>query len=221
MKNHIYLLDVHWLENGDLFRYWYQRMPLSRRRKIDAFRFGRDQRLSLGAGLLLRQALGREGLEDAGLVLGENGKPALSGRTDVQFNLSHSERLVACAVSDRPVGIDIEKERHFEEALCRFVFSDGEITWIQVNVQNQDAGFTGLWTIKESLMKYLGTGCALEPRKICVDLSGPIRVACAGRRCDGVQFARYPIRDYQLTVCSEYERFSDRPEWIVPNMPGD
>ena len=46
---------------------------------------------------------------DIGTVfIGKNGKPMTNG---CYFNISHSHGLVACAVSDVPVGIDVEKIR--------------------------------------------------------------------------------------------------------------
>lgn len=39
----------------------------------------------------------------------EHGKPYLPDYSDVHFNISHSEKYVVCAVSDKPVGVDIQK----------------------------------------------------------------------------------------------------------------
>lgn len=214
--NRIYLLDTQWLEDADLYNLWYHKMPPERRQKIDRFRFEKDRRLSLGAGILLHHALSQAGAEEDTLSYGENGKPFLAGRSDLCFNLSHSGQMAACAVSDLSVGIDIEKKRHFDENLIRYVFLDPEISWVRNHVEDSDTGFTALWTIKESLMKYWGTGISLGPKRICLELEEPVRARCEEYSCERLYFARYAIQEYQLTVCSEYEEFSVEPEWLIP-----
>ena len=62
MKNHLYIINVNILDSEELFRSSYEKMSEHRRKKIDAFRFMKDKKLSLGAGMLLREALLREGV---------------------------------------------------------------------------------------------------------------------------------------------------------------
>ena len=216
MKNQICLLDTKALLDQEVYRYWYQKMPPGRRAKIDAFRFDKDKRLSLGAGILLQDLLLREGMKQASLTFGPGGKPFLEGQASVHFNLSHSGNLVACAASDRPVGVDIEEVTHLEDDVCRFVFQEQEIEWIRNNEREEDAGFIALWTIKESLVKYWGTGIATEPKTIGIRQDGPIRAFCKDGLCQGIWFTRYEMPGYQMTVCSEYEEFPRKPEWFIP-----
>ena len=215
-NNHIYLLDTKWLEDEELFAAWHQKMPPERRQKTDRFRFEKDRRLSLGAGILLQHALSQAGIGENTLSYGENGKPYLTGRSDLCFNLSHSGQIAACAVSDRPVGIDIEEKRYFDEKLIQYVFLEPEITWIETHFEDADVGYTALWTMKESLMKYWGTGISLGPKKICMDLNEPIRARCEEFPSEKLFFTWVAIGDYQLTVCSDYQDFSGEPEWFIP-----
>lgn len=39
------------------------------------------------------------------------GKPYIDGYKEWQFNISHTSGMIAIAVSDKPVGIDIEKNK--------------------------------------------------------------------------------------------------------------
>jgi 4'-phosphopantetheinyl transferase len=207
MTDHVYLLDTRCLEDAELFHLWYEKMPAGRKEKIDAFRFDKDKRLSLGAGILLLYGLAAAGVQDAEISFGEHEKPFLAGREDLFFNLSHSGHLAACAVSERPVGIDIEEVRHFDERLVRYVFRDEESDWILKNTEHADTGYTMLWTLKESLMKYLGTGIALEAKKIRMDMAGPVRAECEGYDCGHLHFACFSMKDAQLSICSESEHF--------------
>ena len=220
MENRVSLLDTRWLEQEDVFRWWYEHMPEGRKKKIDRFRFAADRRLSLGAGILLSCALARENLPLGEVAGGPHGKPFLKGQAGFHFNLSHAGRLAACAVSGEPVGIDVEAERPFEEALVRTVFHDREAAWARECPEGGDAGYTALWTVKESLMKYLGTGLSLEPKRICVDMGPPVRAAYDGLLPGGLFFTRYALSGYQLTVCSPCGPFSARAEWVIPGPGG-
>ena len=96
-------------------------------------------------------------------LVSEHGKPYFEdGR--ICFNLSHSGTLAVCAVSDREVGADVQQYRHFEDNLIRFVFQPGEMQRIYAceTPEQRDILCTRLWTVKESIMKYLGTGIGLR-----------------------------------------------------------
>lgn len=57
---------------------------------------------------------------------GENGKPFLLDYKEVHYNLSHSGDWILCAVSDQPVGIDIQQKSSMRRGLCDRVFSEEE-----------------------------------------------------------------------------------------------
>ncbi len=216
MKNHIYILNTHLLENVGTFDKWYSVMPTERRKKIDSFYFSKDKKLSLGAGILLHKGFLLEGITNTELMYGENGKPFLANRQDVCFNLSHSENMVICAFSDMPVGADIEAYHHFDDELANFVYHKSETEYIHNNMNDADAGFTRLWTIKESIMKYFGTGLSLEPKEIHIDMQNGINAFCKRYNCGNIYFTEYNTDEYYITVCSGYKDFSNMLEWIIP-----
>ena len=86
----------------------YIKVSKQRKEKIDFYKFAKDKKLSCGAALLLLKVLSNLGVEDPIFKKGEFNKPYISNYQDIHFNLSHSKNLVACAVSDAPVGVDIE-----------------------------------------------------------------------------------------------------------------
>ena len=51
---------------------------------------------------------------DYRIARGEKGKPFIVGVENVFFNISHSGDYVVCSVSDREIGIDIEKRAKLE-----------------------------------------------------------------------------------------------------------
>lgn len=128
-----------------------------RREYAQRYRRELDQRLSIAAYRLLWHALRLEyGINDAPVFFhGIGGKPLLQGHPDIHFSLSHCREAVACAVSDSPVGIDIETTDQYEEELARRVMNDDEMNHILTS-SSPAVAFTRLWTMKESLYKLEG-----------------------------------------------------------------
>lgn len=121
------------------------------------YRHEHDQRLCLAAYRLLMRALKQEyGIDEAPEFIHENhGKPLLPGHPDIHFSLSHCHEAVACALSDHPIGIDIETTGHYSIEVARRVMNDDEIRQIEASAQ-PEVTFTRLWTMKESLFKLTG-----------------------------------------------------------------
>ncbi|MBQ8127857.1 MAG: 4'-phosphopantetheinyl transferase superfamily protein [Prevotella sp.] len=138
-------------------------MPQWRRERTLAYRREGLRRQSAGAWLLLRRAC-REvwGLDDVPEISqGEHGKPYFADYPNLHFNLSHCNKGAACAVSDRPVGIDIETLQAPHEQLSRHVLSAAEYDAMMAS-ERPDVSFTRLWTMKESLSKLSGYGLTTD-----------------------------------------------------------
>ena len=76
-----------------------------------------------------------------------NGKPFFPGLPGVHFSLSHSATHVLCAISNEPVGVDIESPRHINERTARYFCSPDEASLFDP---------LDLWVLKESYIKLLG-----------------------------------------------------------------
>jgi 4'-phosphopantetheinyl transferase len=119
----------------------------------------------LAARAGLRTLLGRQlDLDPRRLVFATNefGKPRLTGYGQVHFNLSHSEERAVLAISDTAeVGIDLERERPIEHVdLAKRYFHPNEVAAITVSRDEaeQRRAFFLVWTLKEAVVKALGTG---------------------------------------------------------------
>lgn len=66
----------------------------------------------------------------------------------LSFSLSHSGGYAACAVSARPVGVDLEEIRPLRPALLG-ILSEEERAWMG----DDAARFAQLWTAKEAMLK--------------------------------------------------------------------
>ena len=73
------------------------------------------------------------------------------------FSISHCKTGIAVAVSENPIGIDIEAIRTFSPDLMRKTMSPTEQQRITSSA-TPDQEFIRLWTQKEALLKLQGTG---------------------------------------------------------------
>ena len=142
-----------------------------RREKISRLKADADKARSVGAGLLLRSALAACGLPDdtPKLVFGDCGKPELARFPGIHFNLSHSGDYALCAVSDTPVGCDIEAPRPVDLHLAERFFAPSERQALAAAPEaEQHALFLKIWTQKESYQKAAGRGLSLPPASFSV-----------------------------------------------------
>ncbi len=144
--------------------------------KIDRYMFERDRHTCLVTRALLRFVLSRyTQIPPRLLRFRENdfGKPSLKpGITDIpiQFNLSHSSGLTACAVVlDSQIGIDVENiSRKIDLKIADRFFSREESECLG---KAGDKGmFFDLWTLKESYIKAKGKGLSIPLNKFSFTL---------------------------------------------------
>lgn len=198
-------------------------LPLSqyRREKLASCRNVQTRKQYIGAELLLLWALRQEGVRKFPPLVSvmPGGKPVLQN-IPLQFSLSHSGTLAACAISDRPVGLDLEREGRFHESLLRRCFSPEEQQRILEN-KDKDALFTELWTGKESMLKRSGAGIRdnlsfVHPN--ATDSEIHIWHTCVSK-CEGDEIAQTADEErYQLSVC--FDAAIPEPEGLNFVPPG-
>ena len=169
-----------------------------RKERLANLRPSERRRQSVAAELLLMHAIRSL---DPGCPLplklwaDENRKPRfVDGGT--QFSLSHTKGLVACAVSDRAVGVDVEHERPCHEALARRFFTREEQRFLQAS-SAPDRDFTMLWTLKESYVKALGLGLRQPLNSFSVCIGERIVV----REDDSVGFWHTCLGSQHIAIC--------------------
>ena len=142
----------------------------------------------------------------------ENGKPAMDS---LYFNISHSENVAVCAVSDEPVGIDIEKIRDIKKNIVDRYFTCHEKKYLN-NIEDsfRNAAFIRMWTIKESYVKYTGEGMKLGLDNFDIRISQDIQIYRDAELCK-CHIKEYNLPDYKLTVCASENEFSDEVNIVV------
>ncbi len=158
-------MDVAPLSEEKLFSLWMNRMPESRKRKAASLRHAESQRLSLGVGILLFQALEKRGIDGTNTEIreGKYGRPFLPEYPEIHFSLSHAGKWALCAVCGCPVGCDAECFGRGKEGIVRRFFhpEEQEALSLEKNPGDWDRLFTRLWTRKESYLKATGRGLSL------------------------------------------------------------
>ena len=104
---HVYVADITGLPDPLGKPQVMEGLSEERKQKIVRYKQLEGRRQSLGAGLLLRKALARHGMQETEVYIGKNGKPEVK---EICFNLSHSHNIVVCAIGEKPIGCDVEKE---------------------------------------------------------------------------------------------------------------
>lgn len=117
-----------------------------------------------GSAYLLAEYLGVT--SDDQLVRGQHGAPSLKDRTKY-FSLSHSDSVTVLAVSDKPIGVDIEVEdfgRDPEHIVERFFPPSFRQQVQQASAEEKQEIFLECWTKLEAALKADGRGLTV-PRE--------------------------------------------------------
>ena len=113
--NFFYTIVNETIQNPRLNSYYHTVLSKSDRRKIDRFIFKKDKITCLATRALVRFVLSRYSNippKNLQFIKNKYGKPKLRskhGKPPLQFNISHSGRITACAVTlNQEIGIDVE-----------------------------------------------------------------------------------------------------------------
>lgn len=150
-------------------------------------------------------SLGEEELT-ANLSAGLHGKPYLKNREDIHFNISHCEGMIVCAFSDEPVGVDVEQVRKIRDSLPKRVLTEKEQEFLKQYKENEPLYyefFFRFWTLKESYIKWDGSGLFKEPNSISFELDGNVNPVKITSSVEGLHFHQQFIKDkYILALCT-------------------
>ncbi len=145
-------------------------LDANERASADRFRVARVRLEYIAAHSLARIALSQYASVDPAawrFRRGIHGKPEIAGPAgaeELRFNLSHTERLVACAIGRSEVGIDAENLGRRVNAIDianQFFAADEARRLRSFDDLERPIRFLELWTLKEALSKGLGAGLGI------------------------------------------------------------
>lgn len=130
---------------------FYSLLSKERADKAQRLRLAKDKKNCVGAYLLLKYALKKEGIEQFEVFIGQNGKPYLKN-VPLFFNISHTDSGFVCAVSESEVGVDIQSKKEPTDRMVKKICSPKEYDRI-ISSKSFADDFIRLWTLKESVIK--------------------------------------------------------------------
>ncbi len=185
------------------------------RERILKFKLYKDALRTLAADILIRDIIINKGvLRNPDILFKRNqyGKPCLKNTPNFHFNLSHSGQWVVCAVSNVPVGIDIEEIVPIDLKIAIRFFAKEEIKDLFSLVEPERLPyFYDLWTLKESYIKAIGKGLSIPLNTFALkkDANGGFYLQRGGQK-GNYYFKQYKMFDnYTLSVCSIKNKFTD------------
>lgn len=95
-------------------------------------------------------------IDNLTIVRDETGKPRLSNN-EFYFNISHSHNLVAVAIDDRPLGIDVQIVKEYDERIAERFFPKKIKKINRQKEKNKNKYYTMCWTDFESELKLFGS----------------------------------------------------------------
>jgi 4'-phosphopantetheinyl transferase len=153
------------------------------------FVFAKDRHTDLVSRALVRATLSRyTGIDPRDWVFHRNeaGRPEVVGPPNalpLHFNLSHTDGMVVCAITDQSsIGVDVENREVAGEKLdlADHYFATSEVAALSSLPPTQRPGrFVDLWTLKESYLKARGLGLSVPLDQVTFRLppEGPLQVS--------------------------------------------
>ena len=139
--------------------------------------------------------------EESDISLSKNGKPFIT-KTDLCFNITHTDGLIMIAVSKSKIGIDAEWtfRKVDEKRIAEKYYSSKELEQIKTSRH-----FYILWTKKESAIKYADLTLASALKKTSFDFESPTGFS----EYDGAITRSYAFDDYVYSITAKSEEFTE------------
>ncbi len=154
----LYCTDVNTVTE-EQYRTFLNVLDGERRKKAERYKKYDDSVLCAVSYVLLLYALHLKGEDGCHtLSYNEHGKPFFEN-SSFHFNISHTKGAAACAVKNVPVGVDIQTKALNFDSVMRRVCTENEKNAV-ISADDPQMEFTTLWTLKESILKCIGTGIA-------------------------------------------------------------
>lgn len=144
--------------NKDDINNFYDKIPKLKKDKIDKYKNYDTKVRSIVGEILLKNLLSKSNISYNSLdyYINEYGKPYLKN-INIFFNISHSFDYVITTISDKDIGIDIEKIRKTPLNIINQFATEKEKAYILSTNNNIEERIFKIYTLKEAYFKMLGT----------------------------------------------------------------
>lgn len=181
----------------------------SKKERISRFKFKKNACETLMSDILTRYfAMKNTGIKNTDITIVQNdyGKPYIDKLPSFHYNCTHSGEWVAIAISDMPVGVDIEVLKDMGMDIAKRFFTQKECQYIKNAPHNhRTKHFFDLWTLKEAYIKKHGKGLSIPLDSFSMnvkDNSISVEVEDDSLIC---YFHKYDItNNCKLSVCTHF-----------------
>lgn len=163
----------------ELFAFAYENLSADKKEKVDRCKNEKNKKLMVAGDMLLKEALSEKGIALTGFYKNAKGKPYITD-SPYYFNISHSEDFCICGISDKEIGVDIEKIRKANLKTTTKFATENEQKYIFGKIPDEAdfsldfnnstfnvfERFFEIWTLKESYFKMLGTGIGTDLKSV-------------------------------------------------------
>lgn len=177
---------------------WFHAMSKERRNEVTKIVNKKKKASKIVADYLCRKAVSEFcSVAPNEIIFQKNGfgKPYAKNQP-IHFSISHSADTVICAVSDKEIGIDIEKIKPFNAKAAEKFATKKELEYIR----SKENGFFEIWTLKEAYFKCIGTGLGADIKNVSFEIL-PNRIVCSEV---GYELSFYDVTEgYICSVCEK------------------
>ena len=156
---HFEFIDIHSLTREDILLTLSLMTP-QKHARVQSFPHEDDRLRSIAAEYLARSSIARHlSIPEEEIIIDQrdSGQPFVRA-LPCHISLSHSGHLAMAAVSNRPIGADIEIISSRGERLISRICSDDEQAYIFGEGAFSNRRFFSVWTAKEAILKHSGKG---------------------------------------------------------------
>ncbi len=125
------------------------------------------------------------------------GKPFVQDSSDFHFSTSHSSSWFAVATYQSEIGIDLEVPRTFEHPnlmASQILNTDEMKSFRELDHKDVSSYLLKVWCVKESYLKFLGKGMALNPKEVSI---------CYEHNILTKTYFKVKTRGYDEATCTE------------------
>ncbi|KPJ64908.1 hypothetical protein AMJ44_11945 [candidate division WOR-1 bacterium DG_54_3] len=174
--------------------------------QVKRFKKWEDAQRKLIAETLIRSITRKKlNLKNDAILFEKNdyGKPFLKNRPDFHFSISHAGAWVVCAVSEKEIGIDVEKVAPIDFEIAKKLFSKEEYDELMLREGKERLDyFYSLWTLKESYIKAVGKGLSMPLNDFTISIKHKKIVLRSNIQDGSYNFRQFEIdKGYKLSVC--------------------
>ena len=169
----LFLATIDIFRDVNLYNDIYYSLNKIRRDKVDKYSKLVDRQRSLLAGYLLKYSVGQCGIDydTCEFIIDESGYEHIVNEPECYFSLSHSGDVCVCAVSNRPIGVDVERKSRFlqsrNDLLSKRIMNQEEFDLYNSLVNDDRILFScKTWTRKEAYSKMCQKGLAMDLKTI-------------------------------------------------------